>query len=357
MRALLASATMNVSDYNYHLPTELIAQFPPAKRTASRLLVLLQDGQIKDRQLPAIVECLREGDLLILNDTKVIPARLFGRKESGGKVEVLLERLLSDKRFLAQIKASRSPRVGQYLTVEGDSEAKLVVTDRRNGFFELRAEIGCDIQSWFERVGHMPLPPYIDRADEVQDQSRYQTVFARQSGAVAAPTAGLHYDNLLLERIRHKGVQIESITLHVGAGTYQPVRVDTIEQHTMHSERVEVSERVCEAIRSTKRNGGRVVAVGTTVVRSLESAARQAGSELIVPFSGETKIFIYPGFEFKIVDLLQTNFHLPQSTLLMLVSAFSGRESVLRAYQHAIDKQYRFFSYGDAMLLERANLS
>jgi S-adenosylmethionine:tRNA ribosyltransferase-isomerase len=345
---------MKVSDYNYNLPEELIAQFPPAERSASRLLVVPSDTPIVDSQLRNIVDWLRSGDLLVVNDTKVIPARLFGRKESGGKVEVLLERVLSQNSILAQIRASRAPKIGQSLTINGDSNARLTVSDRRDSFFEMQVENTGDLQNWFEQVGHMPLPPYIQRQDEVQDQSRYQTVFAQQLGAVAAPTAGLHYDDSLLDEIRHKGVKIESITLHVGAGTYQPVRVDDISKHIMHSEQVEVTERVCEAIRSTKQNGGRVVAVGTTVVRSLESAARGAGEDSILPFLGETDIFIYPGFDFKVVDLLQTNFHLPQSTLLMLVSAFAGKDKILQAYQHAIDQQYRFFSYGDAMLLERA---
>ena len=344
---------MNVSDYNYQLPPELIAQFPPAERTDSRLLMMNANGDLHDRQLPDIVAELAAGDLLVLNDTKVIPARLFGRKETGGKVEILLERISGDTQLLAQIRSSKAPRIGQVLFVDGDDDARLVVTGRQDNFFELSAEVDGELYDWFEKVGHMPLPPYIDRADQLEDQRRYQTVFAQQQGAVAAPTAGLHYDQALLDRIKAKGVTIETITLHVGAGTYQPVRVDTIAEHKMHSERIHVSQQVCNSIHSTKAGGGRVIAVGTTVVRSLESAARQSTKDLIEPYSGETDIFIYPGFDFKVVDVLQTNFHLPQSTLLMLVSAFSGKERVMNAYQHAIDQQYRFFSYGDAMLLHR----
>lgn len=343
---------MNVSDYNYQLPPELIAQFPPVERTDSRLLVMNTDGDLFDCQLPDIVDQLAEGDLLVLNDTKVIPARLFGRKDTGGKVEILLERISGDTQLLAQIRSSKAPRIGQVLFVDGDDDARLVVTGRQDSFFELNAEVDGDLCDWFDKVGHMPLPPYIDRADQLDDQSRYQTVFAQRQGAVAAPTAGLHYDQALLDRIKAKGVTIETITLHVGAGTYQPVRVDTIAEHKMHSERIQVSQQVCNAIHSTKALGGRVVAVGTTVVRSLESAARRASKDIIEPYSGETDIFIYPGFDFQVVDVLQTNFHLPQSTLLMLVSAFSGKDRVMNAYQHAIEKQYRFFSYGDAMLLQ-----
>jgi len=342
-----------VADYDYQLPAELIAQFPSAERTASRLLALSADGNIVDRKLTEIVEYLRAGDLLVLNDTKVIPARLYGQKESGGKVEILLERIVDEKNIIAQIRASRAPKPGQALRIEGDETARFKVLGREDGFFRLELEIEGDIFEWFEHVGHMPLPPYIERADQLADADRYQTVFAERQGAVAAPTAGLHYDEELLEKIRDKGVQIKTITLHVGAGTYQPVRVETIAEHKMHSEVIEVNEDVCSAIERTKLKGGRVVAVGTTVVRSLESAARAAKHELIEPYAGETDIFIFPGFDFKVVDILQTNFHLPQSTLLMLVSAFAGRENIRNAYQHAIENKYRFFSYGDAMLLER----
>lgn len=343
---------MNVSDYDYQLPEQLIAQYPPAERTSSRLLKLRRDGQIIDDQLANIVSEVKSGDLLVLNDTKVIPARLFGRKDSGGKVEILLERIINENSLLVQIRASRAPKIGQSLSIDDDNVAEITVVARQDSFFELSISGVDDLYAWFETVGHMPLPPYIDREDRKQDIDRYQTVFAKEHGAVAAPTAGLHYDSALLDRLRDKGVQIETITLHVGAGTYQPVRVATLEEHKMHSEVIRVTQSVCDTICATKAAGGRVIAVGTTVVRSLETAAREAKNNLIEPYSGETDIFIYPGFTFKVVDILQTNFHLPQSTLLMLVSAFAGQENIKRAYQHAIDQQYRFFSYGDAMLLE-----
>ena len=347
---------MKVSDYDYQLPEELIAQYPPEKRTQSRLLKLDELGEVHDLKLINIVDQLRKGDLLVLNDTKVIPARLYGHKESGGKVEILLERILSSSELLTQIRASRAPKIGQKIFIEDDDQAILIVTGRKGNFFELNITIKGELHDWFEAHGHMPLPPYINRADQPQDIERYQTVFAKEHGAVAAPTAGLHYDDRLLEMIKAKGVNIETITLHVGAGTYQPVRVESIEKHQMHSEVIEVNQVVCDLIKETKASGKRVIAVGTTVVRSLETAARfaEVNGDLIAPYSGETDIFIYPGFEFKIVDLLQTNFHLPQSTLLMLVSAFAGRENIKRAYAHAIEQQYRFFSYGDAMLLEKS---
>jgi len=343
---------MNVSDYDYQLPQHLIAQHPTAERTAARLLKLDCEGQIFDDQLCNIVDEMNAGDLLVLNDTKVIPARIFARKDSGGKVEILLERIIDERHLLVQIRASRAPKVGQSLLLDDDTLAEIKVIGRQDSFFELSISGVDDLTAWFERVGHMPLPPYIERQDIEQDMDRYQTVFAKHHGAVAAPTAGLHYDAALLDKLRDKGVQIQTITLHVGAGTYQPVRVDTIEEHKMHSEVINVSQTVCDAISATKAAGGRIIAVGTTVVRSLETAARAAQHQLIEPYSGETDIFIYPGFKFKVVDVLQTNFHLPQSTLLMLVSAFAGKQNIKRAYLHAIEQEYRFFSYGDAMLLE-----
>jgi S-adenosylmethionine:tRNA ribosyltransferase-isomerase len=344
---------MKVADFNYELPNELIAQYPSEHRSDSRLLCLASDGQIRDCMIVDILEHLSSGDLLVLNNTKVIPARLFGSKATGGRVEILLERVTGDHEFLAQIRASRSPKQGQQLNIIGDDSVKLTVTGRQGAFFILSSNQEGSLFEWLHRVGHIPLPPYIDRADNALDEDRYQTVFAETEGAVAAPTAGLHYDEELLTRIRDKGVRIETVTLHVGAGTYQPVRVETIDQHQMHSEYIEVSEAVCEAIKTTKASGNKVIAVGTTVVRSLETAARAAGAELIAPYTGDTDIFIYPGFNFKVVDVLQTNFHLPESTLLMLVSAFAGYEPVMAAYQHAIENKYRFFSYGDAMLLMR----
>jgi S-adenosylmethionine:tRNA ribosyltransferase-isomerase len=344
---------MNVSDYSYDLPAELIAQFPPENRADSRLLKVLRDRSFEEGTFASILDEFVPGDLLVLNNTKVIPARVFAKKETGGKLEILLERITSDNKVLAQIRASKSPRIGQSIIADEDQSAEIIVTGRQGQFFEL--EINCvgSLFDWFEMVGHMPLPPYIERGDSPSDQDRYQTVFAKRQGAVAAPTAGLHYDDALLSQIRAKGVRVESITLHVGAGTYQPVRVENVDEHEMHSETIEVSQTVCDAVIQTKNSGGRVIAVGTTVVRSLETAAENSKNQLIEPFRGETKIFIYPGFEFKVVDLLQTNFHLSESTLLMLVSAFAGYENIMSAYRYAIKEKFRFFSYGDAMLLEK----
>lgn len=344
---------MNVADFSYELPSELIAQFPPAERTASRLLKVRPSAAIEDALFADILDDLDAGDLLVINNTKVVPARLHGQKPTGGRVEVLLERVTGQHEFIAQVRASKSLKAGQVINIDGDESVTLTIVGREASFFKIQADQTGSLFDWFEKVGHMPLPPYIDRQDQLSDSERYQTVFAKQQGAVAAPTAGLHYDQALLDKIKAKGVLIETVTLHVGAGTYQPVRVDTVDQHVMHSEYIEVSQSVCDAIKETKQSSGKVVAVGTTVVRSLETAARAAGDELIAPFSGDTDIFIYPGFEFKVVDMLQTNFHLPESTLLMLVSAFAGYENIMHAYQHAIKQGYRFFSYGDAMLLEK----
>ncbi|MCH2190619.1 MAG: tRNA preQ1(34) S-adenosylmethionine ribosyltransferase-isomerase QueA [Gammaproteobacteria bacterium] len=344
---------MKVSDFNFDLPDELIAQYPPQNRTDSRLLKVLNGKGLVDDVFPSIACELNEGDLVILNNTRVLPARLFGKKESGGKIEILLERITAEDEFVAQIRSSRAPREGQKLFVDGDSGAQLTVVGRQGTFFVVKVKIKQRLFSWLESVGHMPLPPYIDRADQLNDKERYQTVFAKKPGAVAAPTAGLHYDEVLINKLKAKGVRFAYVTLHVGAGTYQPVRVDSIDQHVMHSEYIEVDEDVCKSIVETKQSGGQVIAVGTTVIRSLESAAEKAKRGLIEPYSGETDIFIYPGFEFKVVDKLQTNFHLPESTLLMLVSAFCGYERVMSAYQYAIEQKYRFFSYGDAMLLDR----
>ncbi len=345
---------MNVSDFSFDLPDDLIAQYPPEKRGDSRLLKVMQGREFEDSDFASIVDEFREGDLLVLNDTKVVPARVFGKKDTGGKLEILLERVTGEHTFLAQIKASRAPKVGQAIFVDEDTSVTLIVNGRQGMFFDVAVNQTGSLFDWFEKVGHMPLPPYIDRNDELGDSDRYQTVFAKEQGAVAAPTAGLHYDDDLLAKIKAKGVRVETITLHVGAGTYQPVRVDSIDDHQMHSEYVEVSQGVCDAIVATKEKGASVIAVGTTVVRSLESAAQVTEGRLIQPFYGETDIFIYPGFKFNVVDVLQTNFHLSESTLLMLVSAFSGADKIRQAYQHAIEQEYRFFSYGDAMLLQRA---
>ncbi|MCF6361833.1 MAG: tRNA preQ1(34) S-adenosylmethionine ribosyltransferase-isomerase QueA [Gammaproteobacteria bacterium] len=344
---------MRRTDFHFDLPDELIAQHPAAERTASRLLCLDgSSGELTDHGFRDLPGLLRAGDLLVFNDTRVIPARLFGQKETGGRVEVLVERVLDARRVLAHVRASKSPKTGSHLSLEGDIVAEML--GRQGELFELalsggRSESALDL---LEAHGHMPLPPYIERADANDDRERYQTVYADKRGAVAAPTAGLHFDQAMLDTLAVQGVDSVFITLHVGAGTFQPVRVDNIHDHHMHAETIEVSEAVVEAVARTRVRGGRVVAVGTTSVRSLESAARVGGGELR-PFAGDTDIFITPGYEFRVVDALLTNFHLPESTLLMLVSAFAGYENVMAAYRHAVAQRYRFFSYGDAMLLSR----
>jgi S-adenosylmethionine:tRNA ribosyltransferase-isomerase len=334
------------SDFQFDLPQELIAQAPLPHRSDSRLLHLSPlGGQVTDRQFRDLPRLLAPGDLLVFNDTRVIPARLFGKKQSGGRVEVMLERILSENECVAQLRVSKSPREGSHILLEDG--ARLEVTGRDGGFFHLRLLDG-NLASKLEVLGHIPLPPYIDRHDTPADRERYQTVYARHPGAVAAPTAGLHFDDELLGAIDALGVGRTEVTLHVGAGTFQPVRCDDIADHRMHAERVEVSAHVCEAVERTKKRGGRVIAVGTTAVRSLETAARSGTLE---PFSGDSRIFIYPGYEFKAIDGLVTNFHLPESTLLMLVCALAGTDQTLAAYQHAVSERYRFFSYGDAMLV------
>lgn len=336
---------MQLSDFDYPLPEELIAQHPPAERSGSRLLQLLE-GQPRDRRFTDLPELLREGDLLVFNDTRVMSARLFGHKQTGGRVEILIERLLGPREALAHVRASKSPGTGSRLQVAG---YELEVTGRRETLFQLRlAE--SDFHALMAEHGHMPLPPYIQREDGDFDQERYQTVYAREAGAVAAPTAGLHFDQAMLKILGERGVETAQVTLHVGAGTFQPVRVEHLDQHVMHEEWLQVSARVCAQVEETRRRGGRVVAVGTTSVRSLETAA--ASGEL-GPYQGETRLFIRPGYRFRVVDCLLTNFHLPKSTLLMLVSAFAGHAEVMSAYRHAVTHRYRFFSYGDAMFLER----
>ncbi len=339
---------MQVSDFDFDLPDEQIARFPAEDRTGSRLLCLDgNSGEIEHQQFSDIESLLEPGDLLVLNNTRVIPARMYGQKETGGKIEVLIERVVEDNLALAQVRASKSPKPGSVLLL-ADGAIRVVVEGRQDFLFILRFE--TSVLPLLLEHGHMPLPPYIDREDGDSDRLRYQTVFAARDGAVAAPTAGLHFDEALLARLEAKGVRKVFVTLHVGSGTYQPVRVDKIEDHVMHAEYIEVSEEVCQAVRETRVRGNRVVAVGTTSVRSLESASVSGEIE---PFQGDSKIFIYPGYEFRSVDLMVTNFHLPQSTLLMLVSAFAGREHVLDAYKEAVEQKYRFFSYGDAMLLTR----
>lgn len=338
---------MNRTDFYFELPQHLIAQYPLPERCASRLLCLeRKTGERQDRHFADLVELLQPGDLLVCNDTRVIPARLAAHKASGGRVEILVERLMGDHRVLAQLRASKPLRHATRLQLDRGITAEVV--ERREPFYVLEFDKSRPVESIFEQVGHVPLPPYIDRADEPFDRQRYQTVFARQPGAVAAPTAGLHFDQLLLNRCQQRGIAVAYITLHVGAGTFQPLRVDDPRQHHMHAERVTVSATVCDQINSVRRRGGRVIAVGTTVVRSLEAAS---ASGQLQPYDDETDIYILPGHQFRSVDALITNFHFPESTLLMLVSAFAGREAVLDAYQHAIEQEYRFFSYGDAMFI------
>ncbi|HIE54965.1 MAG TPA: tRNA preQ1(34) S-adenosylmethionine ribosyltransferase-isomerase QueA, partial [Chromatiaceae bacterium] len=330
----------------FDLPESLVAQFPMPERSSSRLLVMNRDGRLSDRIFADLSELLQPDDLLVLNDTRVMKARLFGQKESGGHVEILVERLLSPQRLLAQMRASKPPRPGGRILI---GEFELRVLGREADMFELALEEGS-VSGLMEVHGHVPLPPYIRREDETFDESRYQTVYAREEGSVAAPAAGLHFDHLLLEQLKAKGVRQVWVTLHVGAGTFQPVRSENLGEHRMHAEWLKVDEAVCDAVEETRRGGGRVVAVGTTSVRALETAAR--GGEL-KPFTGETRLFITPGYRFRVVDALVTNFHLPESTLLMLVCALGGYDEVMRAYRHAVARGYRFFSYGDAMFLQR----
>jgi len=334
------------SDFHFQLPADLIAQNPLPQRSASRLLHLSRDqGHFGDHTFRELPQFLDERDLLVFNDTRVIPARLYGHKETGGKVEILVERLLDGQRALAQLRVSKSPRPQSRLILEDGSA--LLVEGRQDDFYLLNCQSGS-LNGLLARLGHMPLPPYIERADTPLDLERYQTVYASRPGAVAAPTAGLHFDQLLLQELDKLGVRRVSLTLHVGAGTFQPVRTEDIEDHSMHAEYLEVPAAVCDAVAQTRARGGRVIAVGTTSVRSLETAA--AGGQL-QPFSGDSRIFIYPGYEFQLVDGIITNFHLPESTLLMLISAFAGLDAVQVAYQHAIASRYRFFSYGDAMII------
>lgn len=347
---------MRVDEFSFELPDELIARFPAPERSASRLLVIDPQCQsIADHQFADIISKLNSGDLMIFNDTRVIPARLFGNKESGGKLEVLVERVLDQERVLAHIRSSKSPKEGSWIILEGQIKAQMVA--RHDALFELKFSSDKSVLELLEEHGHIPLPPYIDRPDENSDKERYQTVYNDKPGAVAAPTAGLHFDDDIFTQLKAKGVNIAFVTLHVGAGTFQNIRVEHVKEHKMHSEWVSVSQEVAEQIKQTKKNGGRVIAVGTTSVRSLETAAQSCikkGGNVVADlsaFEGETDIFIYPGYEFALVDAMVTNFHLSQSTLLMLVSAFAGKDFIEKAYQHAIEQRYRFFSYGDSMFI------
>jgi len=336
-----------MQDFLYELPPELIAQKPLAERSSSRLLCLTdRPGDYREMRFAELVCVLRRGDLLVLNDTRVLPARLFGKKASGGRLEILLERVLDSEQALVQVKSSRSPQPGSILTLDGGLSAR--VASREDAFFVLKFDGPVD--RILQAHGHVPLPPYIDRPDQPADRDRYQTVYARVPGAVAAPTAGLHFDRPLLQALEESGIEIAKLTLHVGAGTFHPVRQAQLDSGRLHPEFAEVPDTVCEAVVAAQMRGGRIVAVGTTVVRALEAAAR---SGRLRPFRGDTDLFIRPGFRFAVVDAMITNFHLPGSSLLMLVCAFRDRREILAAYAHAVRERFRFFSYGDAMFLTR----
>lgn len=340
---------MRRSDFFFNLPKHLIAQYPSKLRTGNRLLSIVPHGGLyQDLQFTDFPTLLMKGDLLVFNDTRVIPARLFGHKISGGKVNILVERVLDEKRIWAQIKARKAPLPDTLLNLEGD--VKATVLRREGRFFELQFHDSRSVEEILQAIGHIPLPPYIQREDKVSDTDRYQTVYARESGAVAAPTAGLHFDEPMLEQIQTLGVEIAFVTLHIGAGTFASVKVDDITQHVMHSEFVHVSEEVCKQIEATKQRHGRIIAVGTTSVRALETASIEG---ILKPFHGETQLFITPGYTFNTVDALLTNFHLPESTLLMLVCALGGYEKILAAYHYAVEQAYQFFSYGDAMFFHK----
>ncbi|HEX4856586.1 MAG TPA: tRNA preQ1(34) S-adenosylmethionine ribosyltransferase-isomerase QueA [Limnobacter sp.] len=357
---------MKLSDFDFHLPDHLIAQHPPAIRGTSRLLTCRKGKPVEDRQFPHILELLQPQDVLVINDTKVLKARLQGEKASGGKIEVMLERILDDRRFTAMIRASKSPKPGSEVRLAGVATAKVLA--KHDMMYELElTECSMDLPDLLDRHGALPLPPYIAHEAGSEDDERYQTVFAREPGAVAAPTAGLHFTEELLKQVQARGTRVLNLTLHVGAGTFLPVKTDDVDNHVMHSERYSISGAVVSALLEAKRSGGRIVAVGTTSLRALEAWATETGCDLNTGqglekaqlyaasgHAGDTQIFIKPGYQFRAVDCLVTNFHLPKSTLLMLVSAFSGKDSILAAYEHAIAQQYRFFSYGDAMWLERS---
>ncbi|MBV8802785.1 MAG: tRNA preQ1(34) S-adenosylmethionine ribosyltransferase-isomerase QueA [Gammaproteobacteria bacterium] len=345
---------MRLDDFNYQLPEELIARYPLPQRSSSRLLCLnKQNGFVSHKKFTDLIDFLLPNDLLVFNDTRVIPARLFGFKQTGGRVEVLVERLLDSRRVLAHIRASKSPRLGSLLFF-CENAISFEVTQRQNDLFELllRNDLPGDnkqsVMHVLNAIGEIPIPPYFDRAPDENDKQRYQTIYAKHNGSVAAPTAGLHFDEAMFSTLRDKNIGIGYVTLHVGAGTFAPVRVEDITQHHMHAEFIHVSKELCEQIQKTQSSGGRVIAVGTTSARSLETASQQG---FIQPYLGDTNIFIYPGYQFQCIDALFTNFHLPCSTLLMLVSALAGYENTMEAYRVAVNERYRFFSYGDAMLI------
>ncbi len=340
---------MLVSKFDFNLPSKLIAQQPLAKRMASKMLVLESNGSLIDDKFNNFTEYLQADDVLVLNDTKVIPARLYGQKSTGGKLEILIEKIIDDKTCIALIKSSKPLKSGATLKLENKIDA--IVIDKQEQFYKLEFKTNESIYALLDKYGHIPLPPYIERADEPADKERYQTIYAKNQGAVAAPTAGLHFDENIFKKLKAKGIKVAQVTLHVGIGTFQPVRaLDTLE-HKMHSEWIYISQDTCDVINNAKENGNKIIAVGTTSLRVLESVGIDGK---VKAFTGDTDIFITPGFEFKIVDMLLTNFHLPKSSLLMLVSALGGLEQIQQAYQHAIEQKYRFFSYGDAMLIKKS---
>ncbi len=336
---------MKLSDFDYHLPEELIAKNPLSNRSDSRLLVV--NEHLEDHNFSEIINYIDSGDLLIRNDTRVVKARIFGHKPSGGKVEVMLERIIDQQHFIAHVRTSKRINIGMEIILPDD--LVVTVSETLDGLFALQTRTPIDLYAYLEHHGNLPLPPYMQRQAEIADESRYQTVYAAHNGSVAAPTAGLHFTPELLAQIEAKGAQIASVTLHVGSGTFKPVSVENISEHKMHSEVFQINETTIELIKQAKARGGKIIAVGTTSLRTLESVAKRG----LHAQSGETDIFITPGFKFQLVDKLITNFHLPKSTLLMLVSAFSGKNKIDMAYQYAIKNNYRFFSYGDAMLLTR----
>jgi len=343
-----------LSDFDYELPDSLIARHPPAQRGMSRLMDVRTD-RLTDTQFPAFLEMCDPGDVLVMNDTRVVKARLYGRKESGGKVEVMLERPQPDGNWLAMLRASHPPSVGSALYFGNEDQVCLEMQGREGDLFLLKLKSGAEsMEAVMQLHGQLPLPPYMERDPEQEDEARYQTVYAQDPGAVAAPTAGLHFSEAFLQALKNKGVLIEFVTLHVGAGTFQPVRVEHIAEHRMHPERYFIPQATIQAVQMAKQEQRRITAVGTTSLRALEAAASEAPPGQFMANQGDTRLFITPGYSFKVVDRLLTNFHLPKSTLLMLVQAFGGVTRLKQAYEHAVKEQYRFFSYGDAMVIDRA---